>query len=118
MDAANISTQTGTPKPPTEFKAMPSDLNYLDPKDSNYCGKFLTEYDVEGLDAPPLDNVSLTRTFTLASDDKNFDRGIELSVPEGYEAVRAYTNLTYNYTKSDFVGMTVFVGDIEFAWNG
>ena len=84
LDAANISTQTGTPKPPTEFKAVPSDLNYLDPKDSNYFGKFLAEYDVEGLDAPPLDNVSLTQTFTLASDDKNFDRGIELSVPEGY----------------------------------
>ena len=118
LDAANISTQTGMPQPPTPFTAMPSDLTYLSSTDPKYYGRYLAEYDVEGLDPPPLDNVSLTKTFTLAIGDKDFYKGTELSVPQGYESVRAYANVGYNYTTSDPTSVDVFIGDVRFQWKG
>jgi hypothetical protein len=116
LDAANITLQTGTPQPPPPFTARPADLIYEDPTDPMYYGNYLALYDVEGLDPPPLDNISLTQTFTLNKDNKTLDQSVGMKIPDGYEAVRVYANLSYNFLNDNDTLMAVFVGDIKFQW--
>jgi hypothetical protein len=116
LDAANISTKTATPVEPVAFTTLPSKLGYSDTNSADYYGNFLTLYGVEGVEHPPVDNISVAKTFTLASDDKATDKGGELTIPDWFEAISVHVDGMYNYNDKDSNGLLVFVADVKYQW--
>jgi len=118
LDAASITAQSTKPTPPLAFNKVPTDLLYgdADITNENYYGKFLGLYDVEGVGPPPLDNISVAKTFALAHDDKATDKNAEIAIPEGYEAIQVGVTGTYNFPNSNSSGMGVWVAEVYYDW--
>lgn len=116
IDATTVQFQTQLPPgPPKDFKLSPSQLS-SDSNDPNYYGQFLAEYDVEGVTSPPLDHITVAKTFVLTGDDKETDKGAELPIPDGYGAIHVHVAGENNSTNSDGNGMNLWVGDQGFQW--
>ncbi len=114
-DAALSSQQMSAPVPPKPFTLVPSELSAV-PTDANYFGNFLTMYGVDNMDAPPLDNVTAAKTFTLSNDDKTMDKAAELPIPDGFRAISATVGAMYNFSNAASNGMNVFVGNLAFTY--
>lgn len=116
LDAANTTTQTGIPQSPKPFTAKPSDLG-LRAADLGYYGQWLVEYGVEGVDPPPLNNISVSKTIVWSGGDDKKDGsglGAQVNIPANYEAISVYSDLTWDYTGSAATAISVFVGSIRF----
>src|SRR6185503_1795916 len=72
-----------------------------------------------GVDAsalpPPIENLTVAKTFSVNSDSKTTQQGSELTILDGYEAVSVQIGGEYNYNNSSS-GMNVWVGDAFFQW--
>jgi hypothetical protein len=117
LDAANISTKTAAPVAPTAFLATPDDLQWTNSTLPNFVGSFLALYDVEGVDSPPIDNASVAKTFLLASGDKSFDKGAEVAIPNGFEAIKVHVDTVFNYADENNSSLSVLIGDLKYTWN-
>jgi hypothetical protein len=118
LDAANISTTTVAPVAPVPFVATPDLLQWDDSKKSDFVGTYLARYDVEGVDAPPVDTASVAKTFFLTQDDKTFDKGAEVTIPDGFVATKVHVECTYNYTDSSQAALAVLIGNLKYSWSG
>ncbi|KAF1995194.1 hypothetical protein P154DRAFT_566883 [Amniculicola lignicola CBS 123094] len=119
LDAGTISATMEKPKPPVPFTMGPDDFDYYKsqgPGVAPYYGDLLTQYDVQGVEAPPVDNISVAKTFTLALEDKATNKGGIVQIPEGYEATRVCVDGMYNYSNAGENGLLVFVADLKYEW--
>jgi len=111
----NQSVTQLPPGPPEDFKVSPADLSSHS-GDQYYYGQYLAKYDVEGLTPPPLDHITVAKTFTLSGDDTAADKGAEVPIPENYRAIHVHVGGEYNATDSNNNGLNLWVGDQAFQW--
>jgi hypothetical protein len=118
LDAANISTKSATPVAPTAFTALPAKLDFRNPDNNpNYYGNFLAPYDVQGVNPPPIDNISVAKAFNLTRDDKAINKSGEITVPAGYEAIKVCVEAMYNWSEEKDHGLQVFVANVKYLWH-
>lgn len=119
LDAANVDAQVQAPTPPDPFNVKPNELSAdpstPDPTRPYYYGQYLAKYGVDSVDAPPLDNVTACKTFTLTNDDKTMDKGAEVPIPDGYRATKVTVGGMYNFSDNSGNGMNIWVGDQSFG---
>ena len=101
--------------PPQDFTLSPADLGVC-AGDNNYYGKYLAQYEVEGVHPPPFDKITVAKTLTRVWDDKEIAKGAEVPIPDGYQAVSVHVDGMYNYSSADNNGLQVWVGDQHFQW--
>jgi hypothetical protein len=118
LDAANISTKSATPVAPMAFTALPAKLDFRNPDNNpKYYGNFLALYDVQGVNPPPIDNISVAKAFNLARDDKAINKSGEITVPAGYEAIKVCVEAMYNWSEEKDHGLQVFVANVKYLWH-
>ncbi len=116
LDAATIQSQTQQPQgQPADFTLTPAELG-VHAVNKNYYGKYIIQYGVEGVSSPPLDNITVAKTFTLSRGDKAINKGAELAIPDGYRAISVHVDGQYNYTEQNNNGLNLWVGDKSFQW--
>jgi hypothetical protein len=117
------TTKELRPVTPDDLGMKPGDLG---PKGEKryYYGGFLAKYGVAGVEAPPTDSLTVSKSFAAvgtsdgsADERKSLIAGTELPIKEGYKAVSVEVQGQYRTGDKPESQLEVFVGDLQFIFN-
>lgn len=104
----------------TQFKKNPDGSLSLDPL---YYGKFLAQYGVVGVDAPPTDSLTVSKAFSAVGaadgtvdERKNLVQSDVLPIKEGYKAEKVEVQADYRTGDITESKLSVFVGNKQFPF--